>query len=533
MSEVNAVAIPFGSGQAPPGSSFVSPDGSRVYFGVAAGVGSAFSLATSPLALPVSVAQGIGLENNFDIGMRSPNGQYGYFSINNGTVHGAGLIRVDLTSMTRVDSSGLGYGQQQAWSGAISPDGTYGYWGIWNQDPSFPSGQRAALVKFNLQTMAPNSILELPDTDIYPTSVLVSRDGNTAWLGTYNGKVVKVNLQTMTRTTSVDLSAGENQLQTGLIAPDDTYGYFVTGSTPAKVVRVNLQTMTRVDSVTLGAGQDNAGSAAISPDGSRAYVATNTSPSQVVAVRLSDMTLLDSLTLTANEQYSQTMAISPDGQFAYVGSARYVPSLFSSVGKVQLANKNTLTVSKAGSGTVAGSGVDCGATCSVSRLDYQDLSVTLTATPSSGQVFSGWAGACSGTGTCQLTLDQDKTVTANFASIPGPTPDPGPGPNPSSELAVKNLQARVTKKSAYLTSTVVTGVSGKISQSAVAGKKTWCKSSRSVSKAGSYQVKCNLGSKGRRYLKKRALALSVSTSLAPSSGSAVSLKRTLKIKRRR
>ena len=44
----------------------------------------------------------------------------------------------------------------------------------------------------------------------------------------------------------------------------------------------------------------------------------------------------------------------------------------------------------------------------------QGTTVTLTATPSSGSVFAGWLGACSGTGDCVVTMDDDKSVTATF-----------------------------------------------------------------------------------------------------------------------
>ena len=41
--------------------------------------------------------------------------------------------------------------------------------------------------------------------------------------------------------------------------------------------------------------------------------------------------------------------------------------------------------------------------------------VTLTATPAAGQPWIGWAGACAGTSpTCTLTMDANKSVTANF-----------------------------------------------------------------------------------------------------------------------
>jgi len=40
--------------------------------------------------------------------------------------------------------------------------------------------------------------------------------------------------------------------------------------------------------------------------------------------------------------------------------------------------------------------------------------VTVTATPAAGYVFSGWSGACTGTGPCVVTMSANKSVTANF-----------------------------------------------------------------------------------------------------------------------
>ena len=40
--------------------------------------------------------------------------------------------------------------------------------------------------------------------------------------------------------------------------------------------------------------------------------------------------------------------------------------------------------------------------------------VTLTAAPAVGHSFSGWSGACSGTGTCSVTMNQARTVGAAF-----------------------------------------------------------------------------------------------------------------------
>ncbi len=48
-------------------------------------------------------------------------------------------------------------------------------------------------------------------------------------------------------------------------------------------------------------------------------------------------------------------------------------------------------------------------------------SVSVTATPSTGYKFTGWTGACSGTGICKITMDANKSVGAEFAKAPTQT----------------------------------------------------------------------------------------------------------------
>ena len=80
----------------------------------------------------------------------------------------------------------------------------------------------------------------------------------------------------------------------------------------------------------------------------------------------------------------------------------------------------TLTVSKTGngSGTVNGGvretpyTISCGTTCSATYVN--STVVNLSGNPDAGSLFAGWSGACTGTGACSVTMDADKSVTANF-----------------------------------------------------------------------------------------------------------------------
>jgi uncharacterized repeat protein (TIGR02543 family) len=94
----------------------------------------------------------------------------------------------------------------------------------------------------------------------------------------------------------------------------------------------------------------------------------------------------------------------------------------SAAGAAQGATR-TLTVTNAGGGTVTSSpaGINCGSDCTETYEfdppDFPAVHVTLTATPDVGMVFTGWSGACSGTGTCQVAMSQNRSVTATFAVV--------------------------------------------------------------------------------------------------------------------
>ncbi len=68
-----------------------------------------------------------------------------------------------------------------------------------------------------------------------------------------------------------------------------------------------------------------------------------------------------------------------------------------------------------GTGTITSSpsAINCGSTCAASFAS--GTTVTLAAQPASGSTFSGWSGACSGTGSCSFAMNGDTSVTATFA----------------------------------------------------------------------------------------------------------------------
>lgn len=100
----------------------------------------------------------------------------------------------------------------------------------------------------------------------------------------------------------------------------------------------------------------------------------------------------------------------------YGGDSNYVGStsaaLTQTVGAAEV-----LTVSVTGSGTVRSSpsGINCGSTCNAGFTS--GTQVTLTPTPAHGWQFASWSGACSGSGSCVVTMNAAASVTATFTKL--------------------------------------------------------------------------------------------------------------------
>ena len=112
------------------------------------------------------------------------------------------------------------------------------------------------------------------------------------------------------------------------------------------------------------------------------------------------------------------VAISPDGSSVYVTGTNDIAAFARTL--------PTLTVSLQGTGTGSVSDgtdqISCPSTCS--HAYGVNGQVTLTAAAAAGSTFAGWGGACSGTGTCQVTMSADMSVSATFTAIPPGSPTP-------------------------------------------------------------------------------------------------------------
>lgn len=122
-----------------------------------------------------------------------------------------------------------------------------------------------------------------------------------------------------------------------------------------------------------------------------------------------------SVTLTASPDANSTFT-GWTGDCSGTGTCTVTMNSVKNVQATFTKKQYALSISSANGGTVTSTpaGINCSSSCSNS-FDAGTV-ITLTASPAAGNTFTGWAGACSGTGTCNITLDAAKTVTAKFST---------------------------------------------------------------------------------------------------------------------
>jgi DNA-binding beta-propeller fold protein YncE len=239
-----------------------------------------------------------------------------------------------------------------------------------------------------------------------PTAVGFSPDGKQLWMafavGVGAGRVVAYDLAAQ-QVLGLTIQLGLESI--GFVFAPDGERLFVVDRLDGTVSAVNSLTGAIERSITVSGG---ANGIAISPDGKKIYVPGSGSNS----IHTLDTAVFQQGGIPMPYQ-PNGIAVSPDGKRAYVtmeGNAL-----------VELGGTVTLTVLKSGSGigtvTSTPDGISCGATC---RGDFDaGKVVTLAATADNTSVFRGWTGDpdCSDG---MVTMDQNKTCTAEFVSISPP-----------------------------------------------------------------------------------------------------------------
>lgn len=189
----------------------------------------------------------------------------------------------------------------------------------------------------------------------------------------------------------------------------------------------------------------------------------------------------------------------------------------------------SVTTSGSGSGTVTSTpaGIACPGAC---EAEFNSgATVTLAATPDSGSVFSGWSGACTGSGSCQVVLNNPAAVTAEFSAAPaflGVSRSAATAAMPPAEGAPEPVAPSFRVGAASVHGDVATlPVAAPGPGRLVAGGRSLRRASAHSSAAGIVKLHLHLDQRGRAALaraKSGRLAVHVLVSFAPShAGSAL------------
>ncbi len=237
--------------------------------------------------------------------------------------NGAGrIIKYDLTTKTRVAGIDLQPYNMYfgAYSLAVDQPGGFLYVGTGN----------GKVLKVSLATF---TIVAETQLSSGLASAVVDSVGGFAYFGDLSGNIHKVNLATFTEDPSSPMSGcGTGALYTGLIDTVGQKAYFVNDfSNPATVAKVDLATFTCDGSLTLDSGDAQIQSGVIDPAGAFAYFGTETFPGKIVKVDLANMTRVGSI---APGGGFSSGVIDATGAFAYFGGG-------TSVAKIDLSSFST------------------------------------------------------------------------------------------------------------------------------------------------------------------------------------------------
>ena len=144
------------------------------------------------------------------------------------------------------------------------------------------------------------------------------------------------------------------------------------------------------------------------------FIDNETNPT--LDTQMDGLTVVLTCTASVTPDDTNTMKLA----IADAGDANLDSAVFLGEGTFAAVQPLTVTVDGDGAGTVTSvpAGIECGADCTEGY--DEGTPVSLTAVADAGSTFTGWSGACEGTGTCDLTMSGPQSVTATFAADPDP-----------------------------------------------------------------------------------------------------------------
>jgi len=150
------------------------------------------------------------------------------------------------------------------------------------------------------------------------------------------------------------------------------------------------------------------------PNSDSALYLINTTTGAITEIGDTGVGAIDALVCENGSLYAATLTGNLYTLNLTTGQATFVAATEERLYGMAYLLYETLTVTTAGNGTVTSTDgfINCPGTCS--HTYPAGTPVTLNATPAQNWAFSGWTGACSGAGPCNVTITQNQGVTGVF-----------------------------------------------------------------------------------------------------------------------
>ena len=136
-------------------------------------------------------------------------------------------------------------------------------------------GDTGVIFKVNLSDFSQVGRGSLSETELYVP--VIDMTNNFLYIGCYldDGKVLKVDLPSLSEIDSVSFESGENYITSAVIDVDNTFAYFGTATSPGQIVKVGLSPFARLGKITLNSDEVNLYSAVIDNTTKQTYFGTS------------------------------------------------------------------------------------------------------------------------------------------------------------------------------------------------------------------------------------------------------------------
>lgn len=278
------------------------------------------------------------------------------------------IIRVRLSTFTQVDTLLLNDDEGDIHSLNLSPASglLYAATGNVTQDNS---GGPAKLVKIdvsNIALMSRLNALTLNSDERVLGAGFIDNNTNSGYFGTRNNSntfgvypefIIKINLNTMTRVSRINLAPGEGYVRAAQFENGFDSAYFTLTMTPGRIVKVRLSDFTRQSSLNFTSGFDRPRFSVIDTANRRLYVGFNTVPVRLARINLSTFTHDASLNAPWGENVAVAMVSDSQNGKIFVGAGN-LPGVVVKLNSDTLAREGVLSLDFLSEDGIRSSAVD-------------------------------------------------------------------------------------------------------------------------------------------------------------------------------